>query len=127
MRRAAGAAEASGSDEVQRRGHGNAAGLTSILDRGKFVFTHVMRRSQNDQVPVRLRALISSPGLRKGGFMFCPCFLFIYFSFIFNDSCQTSYINIYRADLHQICRVGRTAAVNERPEVSFSTPQGTLP
>jgi len=80
MRRAAGAAEASGSDEVQRRGHGNAASLTSILDRGKFVFTHVMRRSQNDQVPVRPRALISSPGLRKGGFMFCLCFLFIYFS-----------------------------------------------
>ena len=40
--------------------------------------------------------------------------------------CQTN-LNTYRTDLHQICRVGRTTAVYQRSEVSFSTPQGTLP
>jgi len=35
-----------------------------------------------------------------GGFMFC--LLFVIFSFIFNDFCQSNYLNIYRTDLHHI-------------------------
>jgi len=43
------------------------------------------------------------------------------------DFCQTNYLNIYSTDLHEICSIGRTLAVDERPEVIFSIPQGTLP
>ena len=32
---------------------------------------------------------------------------------------------IYRTDFRQICRVGRTMAVNDRSEISFSIPEGT--
>jgi len=48
------------------------------------------------------------------------------FKNIFSDYCQTNYRNIYWADLHQICRIDRTLARDERPEVSFLIPQGTL-
>jgi len=42
--------------------------------------------------------------------------------------CESA-LSIYRTDLHQICRFGKTMAVDEteRSEVSFSIPQGTLP
>jgi len=50
-------------------------------------------------------------------------FYFIYFS----DFCQTNYLNVYRTDLHEICRIGWTLAVDERSEVIFSISQGTLP
>jgi len=36
----------------------------------------------------------------------------IMFCSLFNDFYQTNYRNIYRTDLHQICRVGRTMAVD---------------
>ena len=42
------------------------------------------------------------------------------------DSSQTDYLKIY-ADLRQIFRVGRTMAVNNQSEISFSIPQGMLP
>ena len=47
------------------------------------------------------------------------CSAFVSYLFIVNDFCQTNYLNIYATDLHQICRVDRTAAVDERSEVSF--------
>ena len=47
----------------------------------------------------------------------CVPYLFV---FISNDFGQTNYLHIYRADLRQICRVGRTVAVGERSEVGFS-------
>jgi len=47
--------------------------------------------------------------------MFCCCF---------NDFCQTNCLNIYRSDLHQICRLGRNIAVDERSEVSFWSLKG---
>ena len=53
--------------------------------------------------------------------MFCLCFIY------FNDFCQTNCLNIYQTDLHQICRVCRTMAVDKWSEVSVSNPQGTLP
>ena len=56
--------------------------------------------------------------------MFCCCF-FIFF--YFSDFCQTNYPDIYRTDLHDICRIGRTLAADERCELIFSIPQGTLP
>jgi len=46
------------------------------------------------------------------------------FSFIllFNDFCQTYYLNIYRTDLYRICRNGRTMVADEKSEVkSFFT------
>jgi len=53
-------------------------------------------------------------------------YVLLTFSFIlFNDFCQTNYLNIYRTNLHQLCRHGRTTAVDERSEVSFSITQGT--
>ena len=45
----------------------------------------------------------------------------------FSDFCQTDYLNIYRTDLHEICRIGGTSAVDERSEVTFLIPRGTLP
>ena len=57
--------------------------------------------------------------------MFCSCLF--YFISIFSDFCQTNYLNIYQTDLHEICRIGRTLAVDERAEVSFSILQGALP
>jgi len=36
---------------------------------------------------------------------------------IFSDVCQANYLNIHRSDLHGICRIGRTMAVDERSEV----------
>jgi len=44
--------------------------------------------------------------------------------FIFNDFYHTNCLKIYRTDLHQIFRVGRTGATDE---ISFSIPQGRLP
>ena len=54
------------------------------------------------------------------------CFAYVFFPF-FYDFCQPSYLNIYRTDLHRICRDGRTLAVDERVEVPFSILRGTLP
>jgi len=49
------------------------------------------------------------------------------FKNIFSDFCQTNYLNIYRADLHEICRIGRTLAVDERVDLKLfiSISQGT--
>jgi len=64
--------------------------------------------------------------------MFCLCVLFTIYLCPFlkkiNDFCQIAYRNIYPtdSDLHQTYRVGKTAAADERPEVSFSIRQGTL-
>ena len=41
--------------------------------------------------------------------------------------CQIDFRKIYQTDLHSICRDGRTIAADERFEVSFLIPQGTLP
>jgi len=49
------------------------------------------------------------------------------FNIYFCDFFQTNYLNIYRADLHEICVIGRTLAVDEQTGAIFSIPQGTLP
>ena len=36
--------------------------------------------------------------------------------------CQPNYLNIYQTDLHQICRVRRTIAVEERCKLVFDHP-----
>jgi len=61
------------------------------------------------------------------------CYLFIYlfvfylFIYLFiNDSFQANYLNIFRTDLRQIRRVGRTIAVEDQPEISFFICQRTL-
>ena len=43
---------------------------------------------------------------------------------IFNDLSQTSYLKIYRTDLRQFFRVGRTVAVDDQSKNSFSIPHG---
>jgi len=53
--------------------------------------------------------------------MFCLCFSF------FSSFFQTNYLNIYWTGLHQIRRVARPMAVDERHVVRFSVPQKTLP
>ena len=47
-------------------------------------------------------------------------FLVLIFLLYFSDFCQTNSFNIYRADLHEICRIGWTSAVDERSEVISS-------
>ena len=37
-----------------------------------------------------------------------------------------NYLNIYRTDIHEICRIGRTLAVDERSEVIFFDPLGDV-
>ena len=44
---------------------------------------------------------------------------------MFDDPFQTHYLKVYRTDLHQICTIGRTMAVDTQSEISFSIPQGT--
>ena len=46
---------------------------------------------------------------------------------LFTDFCQINYLQIYRTDLRQIFRFGRTAAVDDQSEVSFLFRQGALP
>jgi len=46
----------------------------------------------------------------------------------FSDLCQTNYLNVDRIDLYEICRIGRTLAVDERPgSLFFSIPQEAFP
>jgi len=45
----------------------------------------------------------------------------------YNDFCQTNNLKIYWTDLHQIFKIGRTMAVDDQHEISFSIPQYTLP
>jgi len=48
--------------------------------------------------------------------------------YIISDFFHTNYLNIHRTDLHKICWIGRTLAVDERSDVIFlSIPRGTLP
>ena len=52
------------------------------------------------------------------------------FCFIFNNSCQTSYLKIHRTYLRQIFKVGRTyqnVAIDNQSGISFSIPLATLP
>jgi len=44
--------------------------------------------------------------------------------FYFLRFCLTNYLNIYQTNLHPICT---QLTADERPEVSFLIPQGTLP
>jgi len=43
-----------------------------------------------------------------------------------NCSCLTNYPKIYQSDLCQIVKLGRTVAVDDQSEISFSIPRGTL-
>ena len=38
--------------------------------------------------------------------------LMFYFFYIFSDFSQTNNLNIYRTDLHEICRIGRPLSVD---------------
>jgi len=52
----------------------------------------------------------------RGGLCFADV---LFFKDIFTDFCQTKYLNVYRTDLHEICRICRTLAADERSEVIF--------
>jgi len=43
---------------------------------------------------------------------------------LFNALYQISYLEIYRTELCQIFKIGRTVAVGNQSEISFSIPQG---
>jgi len=58
----------------------------------------------------------------RGGLMFRRMFYFFYK--YLSDFCQTKYLNIYRTDLHEICRTGRTLAVGKRFETTLQSPNG---
>jgi len=58
--------------------------------------------------------------------MFCLCFLLTYF-LVEIPFLKTNFLKIYRTDLRQMFVVGRTVAVDERREISFSIRQDTLP
>jgi len=55
------------------------------------------------------------------------CSAYVSYLFIFNDSCQTNYLKIYKTDLRQILRVDRTMAVDDESEISFLVTQSTFP
>ena len=55
------------------------------------------------------------------------CFADVVFCYIFSDFSHTSYLNICGTDLHEICKIGRTVAVDKQSEVISWIPQGTLP
>jgi len=55
-----------------------------------------------------------------------PSRLLIFFIY-FDDSCQNSYLKMYQTDLRQIFKIGRTMAVDDQSEISFSIPTMTLP
>jgi len=42
----------------------------------------------------------------------------------FSDFCQTDYLNIYRTDLHEICRIGGTSAVDDDLKLLFRFLEG---
>jgi len=42
---------------------------------------------------------------------------------IFSDFCHTNYLNIYRANLHEICRIGRSLAADEELKLFFTPPR----
>jgi len=69
-----------------------------------------------------LRSLSTVLAAADTASLFCCCFLFI-----FNDFCRPNYLEIYRTELYQIFRVGRTVAVDDQSEISFSIPRGMLP
>jgi len=65
--------------------------------------------------------LCPAAGSRHGGLYVRLLFL------IFNDSCQTNYLKMYRTDLRQVLKADRTMHVDDQSKISFSITQGTLP
>jgi len=61
---------------------------------------------------------ISPPSLREAQAR-SACFDYVLFLSHLNDFYQTNYLNTYWTDLHEICRIGRTLAVDERSEFNF--------
>ena len=81
----------------------------------------------------RDRELLSSPPgcatrQRHAALYMCSCcFALSISSLFFNDFCQINDHSIYHTDILEIFSVGRTMAVGDQFEISFSVPQGTLP
>ena len=65
--------------------------------------------------------LFPAAGSRHGGLYVRLLFL------IFNDSCQTNYLKMYRTDLRQVLKADRTMHVDDQSKISFQITQGTLP
>ena len=76
-------------------------------------------------LPHRLCYIYPARLLNAGtaGYMFCCCFLFKK-TFL---TILTIYLKIYSTDLCQISTFGRTMAVDDQSEISFSVPRWTLP
>jgi len=50
----------------------------------------------------------------------------MFFYLVLTIPVRPDYLKIYRTDLRQIFRVGKTTAVDDQSEISFSIPLGTL-
>jgi len=61
------------------------------------------------------------PGKEAVKWLLLLLFVIYFTSCIFNDFRQTKYRNIYRTDLRQIFRVGRTVDVDGQSEVRFQS------
>jgi len=94
--------------------------LATLLDDDDDVdleFNLIKNTVQQERVRILTYASLNPPGRQY----VLPLFL------VFNDFGQTNYLAIYQTDLRHVLRVGRIVAVDERSEISFSIPQGTLP
>ena len=77
----------------------------------------MLRETQNQTGTCHWYSPPSLAGPAPAGCKFCCCFLLLFL--FFNDCFHTSYLNICLADRRWICRVDRTAAVDDQAEISF--------
>jgi len=77
-------------------------GWFTLAPRGEY--DRSVRRQRRGLVPPLLWLLVS-PRIRSEDL--CSASVFYLFILIFNDCCQTNYLNIYRSDLHKTGRVRR--------------------
>jgi len=73
---------------------------------------------------VRCEHAFSPPALREAQARWAYVLLMFFIFKIFLVTCHTNYLSIYRTDLHEICRIGRTLAADERPIVIFRSLKG---
>ena len=69
-----------------------------------------------------IRPTRSSQSAGEEGLSFAVMLFFNKKKVYFSHFCHINYLNIYWTDLHEVCRIGRTSAVDERSEVIFFDP-----
>ena len=61
-----------------------------------------------------MSTVISPPALREAHVRRAYVVLLFLYVRIFSDFCETNYLNIYQPDVHEICRIAETFAVDEQ-------------